>query len=254
MRSYGLKLWSVNLNYLKEAARLYDAGFYGYIELFVVPGSYHTHAGLWAALDIPFVIHAPHFDKGMNLSRRDSWATNSLLAKETVKYADALHAHTIIFHPGVAGSLDETVDQLRRIDEPRIVVENKPYYGFNDVVCVGSSPEEMEFVAKNAGVGFCLDIGHAFCAANARNIEPISYLKRFLSLQPKMFHLTDGCYHGLYDRHDHLGAGDYDLGKIMGLLPRDAVITVETDKCFKDTLDDFAQDIRYLNAVAENPA
>jgi sugar phosphate isomerase/epimerase len=250
MFSYGLKLWSTNGNYVEPALRLYDRGVYSYIELFVVPGTYHAYGRLWTELNIPFIIHAPHFDKGVNLAKKENLETNLLYAAETVKFADALKTDTIIFHPGIEGDLRETVDQLHLINEPRIIIENKPYFGFNDVICVGSSPEDLEFILANADVGFCLDIGHAICSANARTIDPMEYLAKFLTLTPRMFHLTDGKFDSMYDRHDHFGKGDYNIPNIVKLLPHGSLITVETDKDSTENLDDFAEDISYLKSVS----
>ena len=249
MFRYGLKLWSTNGNYVDAALRLYDRGVYSYIELFVVPGTYDDYAQCWTALDIPFIIHAPHFDKGVNLAKKENLETNLLHAAETITFADALKADTIIFHPGIEGDLRETVDQLHLINEPRIIIENKPFFGFNDVICVGSSPEELEFILANANVGFCLDIGHAICAANARMIDPMAYLAKFLALAPRMFHLTDGKFDSMYDRHDHFGQGNYDIPNILKLLPHGSAITVETDKDSTENLDDFAEDISYLKCI-----
>lgn len=246
---YGLKLWSINRNYVDEAVRLYNEGVYSFIELFVVPGTYNDYARLWMAVDIPFVLHAPHFDKGVNLASRKNQKTNLLHAAETMRFADALQADTIIFHPGIEGDVRETVDQLHLINDPRIIVENKPYFGLNDVICVGSSPEDLEFITANADVGFCLDIGHAICAANARNVDPMEYLTNFLALTPRMHHLTDGKFDSIYDRHDHFGAGDYNIPNIVRLLPHGSVITVETDKDSTEHLDDFVADISYLKSV-----
>jgi deoxyribonuclease-4 len=246
MPKYGLKLWSTNECYLNSAVKLYQSGVYDYIELFVEPGCFSSHIRLWAELEVPYIIHAPHFDKGVNLASRACLENNLICAEETIKFADRLKAETIIFHPGIEGDIEETVRQLKQIADPRIVIENKPRYGHNDMVCVGSSPEEIEFVMTAAKVGFCLDVSHAICAANACKTAPMPYLEKFLALQPRMFHLTDGDFAGIHDRHDHFGRGDYDIGEILRLLPRQSVITVETDKEYPDLLDDFAEDVAYL--------
>lgn len=251
MHSYGLKLWSTNRCYVSCALRLYQSGVCDYIELFVEPGSFSGYGELWGALEIPYVIHAPHFDKGVNLAKRGNQETNLRHAEESFRFADRLKAETVIFHPGVEGEVEETVRQMTLIADPRIVVENKPFYGHHGVRCVGSSPEEIGFIMREAGVGFCLDASHAICAANARKIPPMEYLHRFLSLYPRMFHLTDGLSDGIYDRHDHFGKGNYDIAAILRLLPPESTITVETDKDYPDALGDFAADIDYLKRSQE---
>ena len=37
--TFGLKLWSSNENYVKEAVRLFEKGRYQYIELYMLPGT-----------------------------------------------------------------------------------------------------------------------------------------------------------------------------------------------------------------------
>lgn len=249
MFRYGLKLWSTNKCYIKEAVRLYQQGVYSYIELFVVPDSFDEYADIWAGLKIPYIIHAPHYDKGVNLAQRTALHNNIQRASETLAFADKLKADTVIFHPGIEGDIRETAYQLQVINDKRIVVENKPHFGRNDVLCNGASPEEIEYLINSSNVGFCLDISHAICSANAKQIDPLHYLKRFIKLQPKMYHVSDGNQIEVYDSHDHIGTGTYKLREIISLLPEDSTITIETDKDFTDKLDDFEQDVLALQAI-----
>lgn len=245
MYKLGLKLWSINKNYIKPAQKLYEKKLFDYIELFAVPNSYNEYINLWKSLDIPYVIHAPHFTVGLNLAKKEMLNSNLLLAAEAIKYADKLAAKFIIFHPGIDGDLNQTVFQLNKINDPRILIENKPYFT-NDkkFICNGYSPQDIEFVLKMTNLGFCFDIGHAICSANAQNIEPFDYLLKFNNLKPKMYHLSDG--KGLMDDHLHLGAGMFDLGKIINFILPNSLISLETEKKFSDNLDDFEQDIWYF--------
>jgi deoxyribonuclease-4 len=245
----GLKLWSTNEHYIEEALRLYQGRSYDYIELFVVPGTHTTHGKMWAAVGIPFIIHAPHYDKGMNLAKREQFDGNMVLAREALAFADTLRAETVIFHPGVEGDIVETARQLTGLHDPRIVVENKPHFGFHGVLCNGSSPEEIRYVMREARVGFCLDIGHAICSANTKKADPIAYLNEFLALEPTMYHLTDGQYSGTEDRHDHFGRGNYPLTDILTLLPQGSMITIETVKDSETDLNDFEKDINFVKTI-----
>lgn len=244
---FGLKLWSNNENYLKEAVRLFEKGVYQYIELYMLPGTEKKMVEMWRELDIPYVVHAPHFMAGLNLAKREQKEINFRLINETRIFADELSAEKIIVHPGIAGDIKETAMQIKEINEPRLLVENKPYYAIiDDLICNGTTPGEIELVMKETGIGFCLDIGHAFCAARGLKKEPMEFLKSFLSLKPEMFHLTDGDYESVYDRHDHIGKGNYDIKKIVNLIPQGKRVTVETVKDSKESLADFEEDIAYL--------
>ncbi|MBD3231355.1 TIM barrel protein [Candidatus Dependentiae bacterium] len=247
MYKIGLKLWSTNLNYIKEAKRLFGEQIYDYIELFAVPGSFEGYIKLWKKLKIPYVIHAAHSAVGLNLAKKNFCKQNMKLTNEAKRFADELHANIIIFHPGINGEIEETVKQLNMIYDSRIIIENKPYYGiYNNVICNGSSPEEIEFITKNTNVGFCLDIGHAIYFSNAKKMNKIKCIKRFLQINPEIFHISDGDWNGIYDEHKHLGKGDFDFKKIFSILPKDFCMSVETEKCFEKSLEDFEDDVFFL--------
>lgn len=249
---FGLKLWSTNENYVKEAVRLYEKGIYQYIEIYMVPGTEKKMIDMWKGLNIPYVVHAQHFREGLNLAKKEAEDINRRLIDETRKFADSLSAENIIVHPGIAGDIKETARQLKEINEPRLLVENKPYYAlFDGLVCNGTTPEEIGFVMKEAGIGCCLDVGHAFCAARGLKKEPLEFLKEFLNLKPEMFHLTDGDYESVYDRHDHIGKGNYDIHAVLKLIPKGKRITVETVKDSKESLADFEEDILLLERLTE---
>ena len=110
----------------------------------------------------------------------------------------------------------------------------------------GYSPEEINFVMENTGLGFCLDVGHCFCAANALKVEPFEYLNRFMQLKPDMYHLTDNEFNSPFDKHYHFGQGNYDIERILTVIPEDSLVTIETNKDFKDNLSDFVKDIEVL--------
>ena len=247
MHKLGLKLWSINTdNYIKAAQELFEASVFDYIELYVVPQSLE-HLEDWQKLDIPYIIHCPHFANGFNLAKKEKKDSNLKIYQEVKKFADELSAPYIIFHGGIDGNMEETAKQLASFDEPRALIENKPYVALpnkmNGNFCRGYNVEEIELVKKTANCGFCLDIGHAICSANSQKIEPYSYIKDFLKLEPTMFHLTD-CADlcSEYDSHLHLGDGELNIAKIIELLPKNALITLETIKNSKENLDDFIQD------------
>jgi sugar phosphate isomerase/epimerase len=256
MFSFGLKLWSTNENYIEEVIRLKKNGDFDYIELFIVPDTQDRQIKLWLGLQkqygINYVLHAPHFMAGLNLSKRESLKKNIELAKITLTAADRLGSEIVIFHPGIGGQDEEVVFQLKKIFDPRIVIENKPYYPLNNIngICNGYSPASIKYIMDNTRVGFCLDIGHAICAANAVKANRYEYIKRFIALKPKIFHLTDGENNGLEDKHLHFGKGDYEIERILTFLPADSSITIETEKDHADTLADYEKDVERLKMFA----
>jgi len=247
MYRFGLKLYSVNENYVKEAIRLYEKGLYDYIELYSVPGSFRDCSKLWKGLPMPFIVHAPHFGDGLNFAVKTLKKKNYVMAEEAFRYADILKAPIVIFHPGVNGDIKETARQIKGLNDKRIVIENKPYFGLaENLICNGSNPEEIGFLIEEAKVGFCLDMGHAICAANANGFNPLEYIEKFLELRPTIYHLTDGDYYGIFDRHDHYGKGNFPLSHLLKLIPPDSRITNESVKDFPDSLSDFEEDMKFI--------
>ena len=251
---FGLKLWSINENYIEPALSLYEQGLYHFIELFVVPGS-ASYIEKWHVLPIPFILHAPHSLAGFNpaiTARKDA---NFALLPELDEYRSAVNPEFIVFHPGVDGSLEETIIQFIELREryPKIhavsIVENKPKIGLTGTFCMGASPDEIARIQQKADMGFCFDIGHAICAANTSGIPPQDLFRDFMDLEPELFHLSDGNAESEYDSHLNFGKGTFNISTIVKQLPNDAKVTIETDKSSKGNLDDFAADAEFLEKI-----
>ncbi|MDQ7822513.1 MAG: TIM barrel protein [Candidatus Eremiobacteraeota bacterium] len=233
-----------------EAQKLFAADYFSYIELFVVPGSFGKCITLWRNIKAPFVIHAPHYMSGLNLSQYSDRQSNFAMIREVMEFADMLKADEIIFHPGVGGDIQETIAQLKDINDQRILIENKPYRAIVDeLTCNGNSPEDIKLVMDNTGCAFCLDIGHAIYSANFRKVDPWEYFNKFLELRPVMYHLTDGDFQGVTDQHKHFGEGDFPIERILKTIPQDSRITIETKRESEISLDDTMEDVEYLMRI-----
>jgi len=246
---YGLKLWSINTeSYRKEAIRLYKEGLFDFIELYTVPGSLDTLSE-WKKLDMPFIIHGPHYAHGMNFANKNNFEKNMKLYEETKTFADSLNAEHIIFHPGTGGFIRETASQVNQIDDERILIENKPYKALPVMkvdFCTGSTPEEIRHLQRRTKAGFCLDIGHAIAAANSFKMDFMKYTEKFIELTPQMYHLSDTDIEAETDYHYNFGKGNMDLEKIIRLIPENSSVTIETKKASSENLDDFIEDIEVL--------
>ena len=253
MYKLGLKLWSINTDYYyDEAVKLYNERVYDYIELYVVPDS-TKHLTRWMALEIPYVIHAPHFAHGFNLAKNEKEASNSEIYKEVKEYADSLMTDSIIFHGGIDGSIEETSRQLINFGDPRALIENKPYRALPQMgggLCRGYSLDEIRYVIDVVGCGFCFDIGHAICSANSQKIEPYAYIEAFMGLNPNMCHLTDiEDLSDEYDKHLHIGEGELDIAKVLSIISENTMVTIETVKNSKVSLDDFVEDVDLIKNI-----
>ncbi|KHE90629.1 MAG: sugar phosphate isomerase/epimerase [Candidatus Scalindua rubra] len=253
----GLKLWSSNTFYIKPALELHLRGVFDYVELYVDPGSGKNLPGKWKKSGLPFCLHVPHAYSGFNLSQRKCQSENLSLLKEVEFYRLALEPEFVIFHPGIQGSIDETVRQIHDMKKvfPDIfnlaIIENKPKIGLKGEICVGASPGEIEQIIEETDLGFCLDIGHAICYAAWAQIGWGNVVDQFMKLGPKVYHLSDGNMNSHKDLHLHYGDGDYELSKIIKLIPSDVYVSVETDKDPELHLNDFERDVNYLKNLSE---
>ena len=254
MYKRGLKLWSINTDcYYEDAKKLYDNNIFDYIELYVVPDSLDT-LSTWQKLNIPFIIHCPHFAHGFNLAKAEKRISNKRIFEEVQKFADGLNVPYIVIHGGIDGDINETAKQLADLKDSRALIENKPFRALPNKMggefCRGYNVEEIKTVMEFSGCGFCLDFGHAICAANSLNVDYFDYIKDFMKLEPKMFHLTDiSDIKSEYDSHPHLGQGQLELKKILQMLPDDAIITFETVKDSQSNLNDFVEDMLCLKSI-----
>lgn len=250
----GLKLWSINTNnYYEQAKVFYENKVFDYIELYVVPNTL-LHLEKWKRLAIPFIIHCPHFAHGFNLAQAEKKTYNQSIFSQVQKFADELNAPYIVVHGGIDGTIEETARQFAQLRDCRAVIENKPMIAIPNKMggkyCRGFSPQEIQYVQSVAHCGFCLDFGHAVCAAISQSIDPYDYINEFIKLNPQMFHLTDNVNvtTGL-DTHEHLGTGELDFAKIRSFLPDNAIITLETDKDSKENISDFQSDCEFMRKL-----
>jgi endonuclease IV len=248
---FGLKLGSNDIKYTESIFSLYEQDYCQYIELFTVPGSLDETIGYWKQFDMPFIIHAPHSMAGMNLSLKDNRENNKKKLQETFQFADSLNAEYIIFHSGLNGAIEETIHQLRPFADSRCLIENKPAKGLNNERCIGSTVDELSCITNELKAGFCLDFGHAICAANSLQKQPFQHIRELLALKPVMYHLTDGDYHSEYDSHLHYGSGNFPLKNMLKLVPDGVKITNEAKHNSNINLDDFKADILYARRIFE---
>jgi endonuclease IV len=252
MRKFGLKLWSTNTDYYyEEAKRLYAEGMGYYIELYIVPDTTET-IEKWKILKeeygIPFNLHAPHFMHGVNLAKREKKDSNLRIYKQVKEFADTLKVDYIVFHGGIDGDIKETVEQLRSFEEPRAILENKPFKAIPNkmggIFCRGAIFDEIKYVLDEVKCGFCLDIGHAICSANSQGIDKWRFIEQLKQFDPSVYHLTDlRDINSEYDSHAHIGQGFMDIEKALSFIEVDKCLTIETEKNFKDNLKDFEGDV-----------
>lgn len=102
----------------------------------------------------------------------------------------------------------EVVHQLSPYADECFLIENKPIRGLDGSTCVGSIYSDLKLIIDGIGkgTGFCLDFGHAICAARTLKKEPIEFINElknlilvFIILRMEIIHvsLTVICIMGL---------------------------------------------------------
>lgn len=239
----GLKLWSINTDfYYEEAKKLYNQGYFDYIELYVVPNTVDTLAK-WKRLDIPFILHAPHTAHGLNLANKLKRNENTIIVEQVKQFTEKLNALYTIFHGGLDGTTEELIFQFTQLNYPNALLENKPLIPLIKTKykqCRGATLTELSQILAQCSCGFCLDFVHAICAANSQKINPYSYIENLLAFNPKVFHISNMSSHSSeQDEHFPLLSGELNIQELCNFLPQYAYITIETQHQNKYNLNNF---------------
>ena len=254
MYSLGLKLGSIDTQYAHEILQYYEQGLFQYIELFAVSETFNKTISYWKQFNIPFGIHAPHSAAGLNLANSANRNDNKAKIEEVIKFADALDAKYIIFHSGTNGTPEETIEQLKFFVDDRFIIENKPIRGLDGSTCVGCAYKDLKQIIDEIGngCGFCLDFGHAICAANTLKKEPFDFIKGLCALNPRIYHLTDGDFSSEFDSHLHYGEGNFPLKDLLTMVPDGGMVTNEAKRSRTDSIEDFRKDSLFLKKLVKD--
>ena len=117
-------------------------------------------------------------------------------------WGDRLNAKQLMLYVG-HGSMQHATDLLRRLSDSRFLIENMPKVGLGGEAMIGYSPEQIEELIGDSGMGVCLDFGHAVKAAVSLGVDYKEYVQGFMELEPKVFHVSDGMLSE--ERDEHLG-------------------------------------------------
>jgi len=224
---FGLKLWSINTDLIKESEKLIKDGVFDYIELMIVP---RTQILPFKKINVPYVIHTTSDRYGLNIADKDKESFNLNLINQNIEWADKLKAKYLIFHPGF-GSFASAQKFLEKIEDKRILIENMPKVGMNDEKMVGYTLKQIKELSRDK-FGFCLDFGHAIKAALSIGTDYKQYIEEFLSLNPKVFHICDGTLIPGKDEHLNIGEGDYDFSFFADCIKKSKAryVTLETPR------------------------
>lgn len=193
---------------------------------------------------LPIIIHTEHPVLGIDYADKSLEKENTDSVNFARKLADELNSKKIIVHFGSlynkdTSSAENALEFLKKINDTRILIEN--VYPVRE--SIGCLPEELEYFTKNTKKGFCLDINHAIFAAEIFNLDYLELIKELLKLNPSHFHIGGQRIKNrsvpIQEReHLSLKESDFDLKKVLSLLPKDAEITIETKKDIESVEED----------------
>ncbi|MBE0525124.1 MAG: TIM barrel protein [Methanosarcinales archaeon] len=243
---FGLKLWSINTNLIDQAVHLIDEKIFDYVELFVIPNSEIKPF----LIDVPYIIHIPHEKFGVNIGTPSAKERTLQKINESIAWADQLNAKYLILHAG-HGSMQHATDLLHNLSDSRILIENMPKVGLGSEAMIGYSPAQIEELIGDSCMGLCLDFGHAVKAAVSLGVDYKEYLQRFMGLEPRVFHVSDGRLGEEKDEHMGIGEGNYDFGYFLHCVKENPfqLITIETPRKEKGLLHEDIQNINRLKAL-----
>ena len=168
-----------------------------------------------------YSVHSPTSDGNIAEPNEKIRKASLSVICESAKAADSLGAETLVIHPGFCLEKDMfeksyealllSISDLERMQDEfsvRFAVENLGSWD-----CCHFRYPDFVPILRDAGLAFCLDVGHA-------NLN--SALDLFLDSKPEHVHLHDN--HGVWDEHAAFGCGDIDFSSVMKL---DAVGIIE---------------------------
>ena len=117
-----------------------------------------------------------------------------------------------------------------------------PKMGVGGEAMIGYSPEQIEELIRDSDMELCLD-GHAVKAAVSLGVDYKEYVKGFMGLEPKVFHVSDGTLNEERDEHLDIGGGEYDFGFFTNCIYVNKAINYVTFETPRISLDSLKSDL-----------
>lgn len=252
---FGLKLWSTNSEEMfREAVELFEKKVIDFIELYIVPDS--LVSGKFDFLNnfknIPTSIHCPHTEHNFDIFTLND-SSIKIFKEQIIKTADFLGSKFIIVHAGVGESETIFKENIRKINDKRILIENMPKVGINNELCFGYSHSHLKFI-KDCGFNLCLDLAHAIKSSISQKIDYKEFIEKLIfDFKPFYFHISNGGIDNEKDEHKNLFDGEFDIKWIRKTLlklkeKKDIYLVFETPKG-KNGLKNDIENIKYLRSI-----
>lgn len=257
MIKYGLKIWSTDKKWFKEAADLIALGKANFVEIYLVPNFFKLKEfDIFKQNNIPIALHAPHTSHNFDVFSLTGESLQ-IWQEQVLETADYLKSQFIIAHAGVGDDKNIFKRESLKIKDKRVLIESMPYKGFVDlggVFCFGYTKEQLNFIHKECGFEICFDVCHAVASSASQKIDPYDFINDCIDLlQPKYFHLAGGNIEDEIDKHLDLWEGSFDYKFLKEKLiqiaqAEDVFLVFETPKIGKGLENDL-KNIEYFKKL-----
>lgn len=188
MITYGLKLWTKNQDLFDETLKRFNRKEFDFVELYHYPHEVLDFDKLSSLKGIPITIHQPN-DSGFHELIVDEKLLE--IWKDTVKLADFFDSKYIILHTGQKHTVESSLENLAKIDDRRIIIENSPGLDMSGYTMFGQNIDDLEKIKNKSGKDICLDFQKASSASHRQNLHYRDFVEIFLQkLTPTYFHIS----------------------------------------------------------------
>ena len=212
MIKYGLKIWSNNEHLFDEVVLRYKNKEFDFVELYSNSEFDHNYELLEKLKQVPILgIHIGNLDKAgfhdfyLKESQKKAW-------QMTIDLADFFNASKIIVHPAVEHNWESFLANLKKIDDPRILIESMPVISplSDSLREFGTSLDDLQKIKEKKEI--CLDVSKSIKAAAYHKVDYKEFLEKALKdLKSEYFHISGGDYNSPIDQHDNLWDGNFDF-------------------------------------------
>lgn len=232
MIKYGLKLWTSNdRSMFEEAKSGLNKGEFDFIELYFNPNKLVDTLSLDLLNSLPITLHAPNdgafHEFILGEEQLEVWRKVSAIA-------DNFQSTVIVVHPGRNKTVESFFDELHKIDDPRIHIENMPGIDLFNRPMFGHVLEDLVRIREKKSI--CFDFEKAVKAAAYQHVDYREYITQCIeAVMPNYFHISGGNVENPVDQHDNLWESDMDFKFIKNALEsitskQDVRLVFETPK------------------------
>jgi hypothetical protein len=167
--------------------------------------------------------------------------------------ADFFDSSFLIVHPGKAKNFKNFQDNLKKIDDQRILIENMAGLDIYGDLTFGYKFDDLKKIKENKEI--CFDFEKAIKSACYQEIDYKEFIVDCLKeLKPNYFHISGGDFKSVKDEHLNLQEANFDLKWIKDKLnklsqEKDIFLVFEVPKNESDLMND-VENMKFYKKLA----